>query len=378
MKVISISTDRKIFEEGSAVRARQAEYGTLFGEMHIIVFAERSLGFPARIQIAENVFVYPTNSRSRFFYVFDAMRLGERVAKDWDKTQGKYAITTQDPFETGKAGVALAKKLSLPLNIQIHTDFLSPYFRRSSFRNFLRASFAGYALLRARSIRVVSERIRASVIRKWPMLASKVIVLPIWTDVRKIREAPPRFSLKEEYPQFEKIILMMSRLEKEKDIPTALRAFAKAVEKFPKTGLVIVGSGSLASALQQEAASLGILDKAIFRPWTEDAASCYKSADIFLSASRFEGYGLTLVEAAAAGIPIVTTDAGIAGEFLVHEKNALIAPVGDIAAIAGNLESLLGNPGKAAALAAAAASAAEAFVGTKENFLHSYRNLFSK
>ena len=67
MKVISIGTDRKIFEDGSFVRERQIEYGKLFEELHLIVFTPNNVKFQDQ-KLSPNVFIYPTKTRLRFFY----------------------------------------------------------------------------------------------------------------------------------------------------------------------------------------------------------------------------------------------------------------------------------------------------------------------
>lgn len=54
--VISIGSDRNLFKEGSAVRARQVEYGKLFTELHVVVFTTGK-SFPAKVQIAPNVWI---------------------------------------------------------------------------------------------------------------------------------------------------------------------------------------------------------------------------------------------------------------------------------------------------------------------------------
>src|SRR3989344_1163711 len=137
MKVLSIGSDRNIFKEGSAVRARMLEYGRLFEELHIIVFVNRfkinDLGFKVKkVQISKNIWVYPTHSLSRWFYVFDAIRIGKSII---EKARNDFVVSGQDPFECGLAASRIAHLFTVPLHIQIHTDFLSPHFRSASLLN---------------------------------------------------------------------------------------------------------------------------------------------------------------------------------------------------------------------------------------------------
>ena len=141
MKILSIGTDRKLFEEGSAVRARQIEYAKKWEEIHIVVFSIKSEIKKTRIQISNNVWVYSTGSLSKLFYILDAIKIGRKILR-----LGSYVITCQDPFETGLVGWRLAKKFKAPLELQIHTDIGSPYFTslklgwRLAFLNFIRLS----------------------------------------------------------------------------------------------------------------------------------------------------------------------------------------------------------------------------------------------
>jgi protein RecA len=71
-----------MFEEDSAVRQRIVEYGKIFGEMHVIVFTLKSLELKAEsLELSKNVWVYPTNSKNKFFYIFDAKKIGVNVAE---------------------------------------------------------------------------------------------------------------------------------------------------------------------------------------------------------------------------------------------------------------------------------------------------------
>ena len=127
-KVLSIGTDRNVFKIGEA-RGRQIEYGTLFEELHIIVFSRRKLNLKPE-KISDNTWIYPTNSLSKFTYVLDAKKIGEKILSE-DK-KGDWAVTSQDPFETGLVASHLSSISGARLNIQIHTNFLDPYFKKFS------------------------------------------------------------------------------------------------------------------------------------------------------------------------------------------------------------------------------------------------------
>ncbi len=333
MNILTVGTDRSLFEEGSAARERIVRYGTIADEYHIIVFSRKADAF-TQIKIAENVFVHPTNSSSKFFYMRDARRVA--------KTLGNFdLVSAQDPFECGLAASWIAQDKKARLQVQLHTDPFSPSFKQESLLNHIRLTIAQRVLPKADCIRVVSERTRNGLRAANVPLKAEPSVLPIFVNVADMVNTPSIFSLHEKYPQFNFWVLMVSRLTKEKRIDRALDAMALLAKQYPKLGLVIVGDGPLRSALVTHAAKQGIKDRVIFEGWQHDLVSYYKSASCYLLTSDYEGYGRTLIEAAASGLPIVTTDVGIVDEYFADNESALIVRERDAAAIAQRISTLI-------------------------------------
>lgn len=340
MKILSISTDRKVFEKGSAVRTRLIEYGGLADELHVIVFAKRALGF-FKETVSPNIFLYPTNAWTRFGYVPHAIICALALKRRGVSID---VVTTQDPFECGVAGYLIARILCARFHIQVHTDFMSPYFVRESLLNKIRVRIAKFLLPRTDAIRVVSERIKKSLIASCSKIhASRIAVLPIFVDVQKIKDASIKTDLRAKYPHFDFIALMASRFTKEKNIPMAISAMAEVVKKYPKAGLIIVGSGPEEQKLKLLATHYSLLSHVIFEPWTDDLASYYKIADIFALTSDYEGYGRTIIEAEAAGCLVIMTDVGIAGDVIKNGENGLVVPVGDVQALTSAILSVIGK-----------------------------------
>lgn len=325
MKILSISSDRKVFEEGSAMRTRTREYGRLVDEMHIIVCAKNSHQHKDTV-LPPNIFLYPTNTRTRFGYMLSAIRYARALAKRGVQFD---IVTAQDPFELGVTAFLIARMIGAKLHLQVHTDFMSPYFINESLTNRIRSMIARSLVRRADALRVVSERIKNSL----QGVDGPVCVLPIFIDVEHIARSPVIKNLKDTYPQFEKHILMASRLSPEKNIELALLSMREVAKKSPTTGLIIVGSGAQEKALREKVRTLNIQSSVVFEGWQNDLISYYKTADIFLLTSNYEGYGMTIVEALAAGCPVVATDVGCVGEIMHHGVQGLVVPVGDKDAI---------------------------------------------
>ena len=375
MRVLSIGSDRNLFVPGSAVRQRIAEQGSLTEELHVVVFAPASSGLKPE-PLSDRVWLYPTNSSSKLSYVRDAVQIGMEIAKDRKLSPEDSIVTVQDPFESGLAGERISRASGLRLHAQVHTDFLGPYFA-SGLLNKVRVRIARRVLPRASQIRVVSERIKRSLVSKWGIPAEKIIVLPVFTDAERIRrqEASPLLDLRKNNPQFDFIALTVSRLEPEKNVMMALRAFARASRRASPSvhaGLVIVGKGSQEARLKAEAARLGLNDRVIFHPWTDDPQSLYKTADLLLLPSKYEGYGLTLAESALSGCVSLATDVGIAGDLLIDGKNALICAVDDETCFAEKLEGFMVNGALRAALRQELARLAPSSFPSREQYLESY------
>jgi glycosyltransferase involved in cell wall biosynthesis len=318
LKVLMISSDRKLGEAGSAVSERMKEYGTLVEELHIVLLSDRSHGLK-EAELAKNVWVYPTNSLTSILRPIDAARLGKKIIFDKKFVRGKSVITA-DSFEAGWAGLKIKKKWRLPLEVQIHTDPFSPYF--SGFQNSVRKLFAKKILRSADSIRVVSENLKSKIQNL--KSDANIFVLPIFVNRSRIEDAPIKFDLHSRYP-WHFILLAVSRLAPEKNLELALQALALVREKFPDTGLVIAGSGPEEGRLKSLAEKLKLEGAVEFAGWQNDLASYYKTANAFIQTSFFEGYGLSLIEAGLSNLPALTTPTGIALE-LEHGKDALIYP----------------------------------------------------
>lgn len=310
VRVLQIGADRSkrgILYPGSAAAERQAGYGTHFDSLDIIGFSLARDG-RSHVHLAQNTRVYPTNSISRLFYGIDALEIARGLKVN--------VVSAQDPFETGFVAWLIANIKGVPLHVQVHTDFLSPRYAMLGFGNRLRVQVARFILRRATRIRVVSERIKHS-IEKEIAPQVPITVLPIYADVKHFAHAPVDRALVRRFVHFSKKVLVVSRLEPEKNVALAVHAFARSAPR--DACLIIAGSGSQRASLDKAVRDLKIQDKVFFET-PGDIAPYFKLADVVLVPSHFEGYGLVIIEALAAGKPVIATDVGIA-----REAGAIIA-----------------------------------------------------
>ncbi|MDZ4284991.1 MAG: glycosyltransferase family 4 protein, partial [Patescibacteria group bacterium] len=210
---------------------------------------------------------------------------------------------------------------------------------------------------------------------------SNVATLPIFVDAARFSARPDEVAVREiraRYAQFGRLILMVGRLAQEKNIALAIEAMRDVVKAHPRTGFIVVGDGSEKSRYQLPVTSYQLQNNVIFESSAADLAPYYHAADIFLHTSNYEGYGMVLVEAAAAGLPIVTTDVGIVGDILRDGESAFVCPVGDRACIRERLLRLLGDETLQIRLGSAAQEAVMRHAVSKEEYVRKYQETWER
>jgi len=373
---VMVGSERKLYDEKSAAHMRMLDYASAFQELDIIIFTTQKHNLSKDvIHVSPNIRLHATNSLHKFLYDFDAKLVGRRIfSKRSIEQNNNTIVTVQDPFEAGLVGLSFKKKFKTKLHVQIHGDFLNPNFLVENKLNSIRRKIAEKVIPRANCIRVVSKRIATS-IGKHFNLSFEPFILPIYTDVEKIYAHKSSFNLHDKYPQFDFIALMLSRLEAVKGVETAIKSFELVMGSKPNAGLIIVGDGEKRKELEELVKKLNLSDKVIFEGWQDDVLSYLKTADIFLNTSIYEGYCLSLVEAAASKCPIITTPVGVVGESL-NESNIYICPVGDEKCFARKILSGALNKDILLSLSNKAYGAIRGKALSKEEFLEKYSNSF--
>jgi glycosyltransferase involved in cell wall biosynthesis len=137
------------------------------------------------------------------------------------------------------------------------------------------------------------------------------------------------------------VIGIVGRLNPIKDHATLLRAVSLLILSGRSVQLVIVGDGPTRASLESLADTLPLGKCVHFLGMRDDVSQLLPAFDIFALSSLSEGYSLALVEAAAAGLPIVATRVGGNADIVAHGKTGLLVETGDASALAGALEKLV-------------------------------------
>lgn len=158
---------------------------------------------------------------------------------------------------------------------------------------------------------------------------------------------PPDPSLRENFrrelniPLDTPVFGSVCRLIEQKGLPFALRAFAQIADEFPDACYVLIGDGLLREELQAQAATLGIADHVRFAGWRSDAAARMVAFDVFLMPSLWEGFGLVMLEAMAARLPIIASNISALPEVVQDGVTGLLAAPRDVDRLAAHMRYLL-------------------------------------
>jgi glycosyltransferase involved in cell wall biosynthesis len=172
--------------------------------------------------------------------------------------------------------------------------------------------------------------------------AEKCVVMKSWTATKALLEIGAERIYGEETPIR---ILFLGWLDREKGIFDLIDAFAELYKRFSFLELNIAGEGEASRAARLRVKEHGLFGSVKFLGWVtgEQKINALSTATIFCLPSRFEGLPNAMIEAMAAGLPVIVTPVGAIPDVISDKKNGLITPIGDTGALAANLKELITN-----------------------------------
>ena len=140
-------------------------------------------------------------------------------------------------------------------------------------------------------------------------------------------------------------VVSMGRLRYQKGHDLLIQAFAKLADRYPDWQLIILGEGTDRSSLEALRDRLGLRDRVLMPGSVQKIAAVLHHAQLFVMASRFEGFPMAHCEAMSSGLPIVSTDCESGPrEIIRHHVDGLLVPPENVEAIAAGMETLIANP----------------------------------
>ncbi len=154
------------------------------------------------------------------------------------------------------------------------------------------------------------------------------------------RDLRPEFNLSPQAP----VLGFVGQLDERKGIQTLLQAFDILHQQFSGAQLLMVGTGPLESQIQDFARTHGFGSHLHLVGFRNDIPNIMRTIDFLVLPSWWEGFGIVLIEAMAAGKPVITTDVSSMPEIVTHAQTGLIVPVKAVAPLAQAMQSLIQTP----------------------------------
>lgn len=211
---------------------------------------------------------------------------------------------------------------------------------------------------------------------------SKLVVVHSGIDLSRYSMTPDRQHLRSELNLPPDTILVgnLSALADHKDYPTFLRTAATIVRSRPDVHFIIAGEGPEEKIIRELITALQLHDHVHLLGFRNDVVQVMQSLDVFLITSVTEGLGTIVLEAFAAGVPVVATRAGGIPEMVIDNTTGLLAPIGDADALATSVLQVLTSTSLSHSLAEQARKLVEdfSFMNTGSETLAVYKAVIEK
>jgi glycosyltransferase involved in cell wall biosynthesis len=183
--------------------------------------------------------------------------------------------------------------------------------------------------------------------------AGKLRMIPNGLDLHRYAPAAARAAIRR--------VVMVANLRPEKGHDTLLAAIPAIVARHPEATFTLAGAGPRRDALETLARALSIDGRVRFAGECRDVPSLLADSDLFVLPSRSEAFPNAVIEAMAAGLPVVASDVGGIPEVVRDGVTGRLVPPDDARALADAVIGLMDDPGRAAGLGAAARAGVERY-----------------
>ena len=214
---------------------------------------------------------------------------------------------------------------------------------------------ARHTLLRASIVRALSQRLYERLHSEYGVPYEHMRIVTIYVDTNKLGLSTRTLDVHAQ-KEFDTALgafttryrgrvnfLTVSRLVPIKNITLQLQAIEQLKAMHPEILLHIVGGGPDALTLQAEIQSRGLENYVILHgpQFGLSLGVFYVGSDCFLLTSHYEGWGMVIVEALAAGLPVIMTAVGCADELVKNGESGIVIPINDVDALTRGMESVI-------------------------------------
>lgn len=221
-----------------------------------------------------------------------------------------------------------AVKHKIPYILQGHGSLTTFFYKGKLKRAF--DKFWGYRLLHDASKVIAVTEVEAEQCREMGVDREKIVVVPNGVDLAEFENLPKRGEFRKKYGLTnQRVVLYLGRIHEIKGLDLLVEAFASLLNELDAVELVIVGpDDGYLLPLKKLIAHLGIKSKVLFTGPLDgqEKLEAYTDADVFVMPSRYEAFSISMLEACACGVPVVTSDCCGIAETIVASRAGLVVP----------------------------------------------------
>lgn len=306
-------------------------------EIHFITYSQ-----PVRLNILEenifyhevNVHDYPLFEYQPYELALSSKMVDTVLNEGIDLLHVHYAIPHAYAAYMAKK-ILLEKGKYLPVVTTLHGTDITLVGKNPSYK-----PAVTFSINKSDVVTCVSESLKKDTLSSF-VIKQEIEVIPNFIDASLYEMDGPcmRAQLA---PNGEKIITHISNMRKVKRIPDVIEVFHRINKEEPSI-LLMLGEGPERQKAEQQARDLGIIDQIRFLGKTSEVYKLLCMSDLFLLPSETESFGLVALEAMAAKVPVISSNAGGLSEVNFHGKTGYLSDVGDVASMAKQGLSLLQN-----------------------------------
>lgn len=320
-RVLFVTMNESIFTPDSTDRKEYVRLAKHFDEVHVMCLIARR-GEDSLDRAGDNVWFYRVQEKHWWTLPWRA-RSAAKEALMWNDSFRPDVIVGIDPFEAGLAARLIAGKWKRPYQLHIKTDPFVPNFKELAPDNNWRLRMANYLLKRTKSIRTKTTLLKNVLIKHYPKILD-IDVLPRFYNFTGLLSAQPTINLHKRYPDFAFIILTFGTLTANSHLHDVFSALHRTL-KNPRIGLIVVGDGPAKELFTEKVKLLGIEKNTVFKKAPEDLASYLKTANVLAEMDTSEEADARVLQAAAAGLPIVATKTDLRSDLFGEGHSAFLA-----------------------------------------------------
>ena len=307
-------------------------------EVHFITYSQ-----PVRLDIFEpniyyhevNVHDYPLFEYQPYELALSSKMVDTVLNEGIDILHVHYAIPHAYAAYMAKK-ILLEKGIYIPVVTTLHGTDITLVGKNPSYK-----PAVTFSINKSDIVTSVSQSLKENTLRSF-VVKNKIEVIPNFVDLSLYQKDVP-CQRSQIAPNGEKIVTHISNMRSVKRIPDIIDIFFKILNKEDAI-LLMIGDGPEREKAEQQAKDLGIYSKVKFLGKTTEIKKLLCMSDLFLLTSATESFGLVALEAMAAKVPVVSSNAGGIREVNVHGVTGYLATIGDVETMANYSLKLLQNP----------------------------------